>query len=330
MLAILPLGAEVLSDAQAAKLNELSVRNAHAMVYDTDRQQVLLFGGADAGYVHQDTWQWDNATRIWQFVTDSGPGPRTFPALAYDERNHAALLFGGNRVLFGTGKETDSFLGDTWLYRNGQWKKVNTAGPGGRAEAAVAYDRDRGRVVLFGGYRRIGENTQRFGDTWEWDGRRWQSKATSGPSPRNGAAMAYDQRRHRVVLFGGPGPSNETWEWNGHRWNQIQAGDVPGRFNPVMAYDVARHEVVRFGGWTGTVRANDTWVLQSGRWVLLNVAAPPARNHSAMVYDRKRDRAILFGGHDGDSVFGDTWEWDGTMWTLVASVPREKFVDNGH
>ena len=98
----------------------------------------------------------------------------------------------------------------------------------------------------------------------------------------------------------------------------------------MMAYDVARHEVVRFGGWTGTVRANDTWVLQSGRWVLLNVAAPPARNHSAMVYDWKRDRAILFGGHDGDSVFGDTWEWDGTMWTLVASVPREKFVDNGH
>jgi len=49
-----------------------------------------------------------------------------------------------------------------------------------------------------------------------------------------------------------------------------------------------------------------------------------------MVFDRLRQRAVLFGGHDGENVFGDTWEWDGTAWALVASVPSEKFVDNGH
>jgi len=300
------------------------------MVYDTDRHQILLFGGADEVQVCEDTWRWDGTAHTWQFVTASGPGPRTFPAWAYDERNHEAILFGGNRVLFGTGQEKDSFLADTWLLRKDRWIRINAAGPDERAEAAIAYDRDRGRIVLFGGYRRMGEKTQRLGDTWEWNGNRWLKMAVTGPAPRNGAAMAYDQRRHRVVLFGGPGPSNEMWEWDGHQWTRLQAGDVPGRFNPAMAYDGARHEVVRFGGWTGSTRANDTWVLRSGRWVLLEVAGPPARNHSAIVYDSDRDRVVLFGGHDGDNVFGDTWEWDGVRWTMVASVSPKKFVDNGH
>ena len=142
--------------------------------------------------------------------------------------------------------------------------------------------------------------------------------------------MTYDENRHRVVLFGGPGPSNETWEWDGRTWTQLQAGNVPGRFNPVMTYDAAREYVLRFGGWTGKDRAGDTWKLGSKGWLLLNVAGPTARNHSAIAYDRLRQRAVLFGGHDGESVFGDTWEWDGAAWTLVASVPSEKFADNGH
>lgn len=308
----------------------LSVRNAHSMVYDNDRGRILLFGGADASHVCADTWQWDGATRTWQFVRATGPGPRTFAAFAYDERRHEAILFGGNRILFGAGEQTDTFLADTWRFRNSRWTRVNTAGPGARAEAAIAYDRRRACIVLFGGYRRIGNETHRLGDTWEWNGKRWAKVAAVGPSPRNGAAMAYDQDRNRVVLFGGPGPSNETWEWDGHGWAQLQAGDVPGRFNPVMVYDAARHEVVRFGGWTGKVRADDTWALRGDRWVLLNVSGPPARNHSAIVYVPDRARALLFGGHDGDNVFGDTWEWDGATWTMVASAPSEKFIDNGH
>jgi len=315
---------------KSASSNHLTERNAHAMVYDIDSHEVVLFGGADANHVCADTWLWDGTARTWRFLTARGPGPRTFPAFAYDELKHEAILFGGNRVLFGKGGEENSFLGDTWRFRNHRWNEILTPGPGARAEAAIAYDRRRERIVLFGGYRRIGEETQRFGDTWEWNGERWMKMASTGPSPRNSAAMTYDEERGRVVLFGGSGPSNETWEWDGQRWTPLRAGDVPGRFNPVMVYDAARHEVVRFGGWTGKVRASDTLLLRSGQWVPLNVAGPPARNHSAMVYDRQRNAAVLYGGHDGDNVFGDTWEWDGTTWTMKASVPSEKFVDNGH
>jgi hypothetical protein len=315
---------------QAPGTRTLSVRNAHSMIYDSDRQAIILYGGADADSVRGDTWQWDSEKKTWLFVTADGPSPRTFPSFAYDERHHEGILFGGNSVLFGKGDENDPFLADTWRFRNNQWTKIAAVGPTERAEAAIAYDRKRGRIVLFGGYRRVAGVTERFGDTWEWDGAAWRKVAEDGPAPRNDASMAYDEHRHKMILFGGPGPSNETWAWDGRRWKQLQAGDVPGRFNPVMVYDASRQQVLRFGGWNGKIRVADTWIFSSKGWRSLNLEGPPARNHSAMVYDRQRGRAVLFGGHDGDYVFGDTWEWNGSTWTIVSSMPNEKYVDNGH
>src|SRR5262249_48410234 len=145
-----------------------------------------------------------------------------FAAFAYDERNHEAILFGGNRVLFGTGKETDSFLGDTWRFKNNRWTKIAVSGPTERAESAIAYDRKLCRIVLFGGYRRVAGVTQRFGDTWEWNGRSWKLVSAAGPSPRNSSAMAFDEDLQKLVLFGGPGPSNETWAWGGRSWKQLR------------------------------------------------------------------------------------------------------------
>jgi hypothetical protein len=308
----------------------LSVRNAHSMVYDSSRRAVILFGGADATHVCRDTWRWNSQNRVWQLVTESGPEPRTFAAFAYDERRREAILFGGNRVLFGKGDEANTFLADTWRLQNYRWARSAEVGPAPRAEAAIAYDQDRERVVLFGGYNRTAGVTQRFGDTWEWDGEHWNKVAVEGPTPRNNAAMTYDERRRRIVLFGGPGPSNETWEWDGYHWTRLQAGDVPGRFNPMMIYDTKREEILRFGGWTGKERVGDTWILARGGWSRLDVAGPPARNHSAIAYDTRRHSAVLFGGHDGDNVFGDTWEWDGSTWDRAAYVAPQKRIDNGH
>lgn len=308
----------------------LSVRNAHAMIYDTDSHAVVLFGGADASRVRGDTWEWDSQKQTWKFMTAVGPSPRTFPAFAYDERHHEGILFGGNQVLFGNGQETNSFLADTWRFRNHQWEKIKIPGPGERAEASVSYDTKRGRIVLFGGYRRLNGVTERLGDTWEWDGNAWRRMASRGPAPRNSGAMAYDEKLHKTILFGGPGPSNETWAWDGHQWKQLTVGEVPGRFDPVMAYDVVRQKILRFGGWNGRVRVADTWAFNSEGWRQLSVPGPSPRNHSAMVYDRDRGRLVLFGGHDGENVFGDTWEWNGSAWILVESVPFQRFVDNGH
>ena len=91
----------------------------------------------------------------------------------------------------------------------------------------MAYDAARGGVVLYGGTGAGGVG--RLGmlaDTWTWDGTRWRREgaADGGPGPRCVHAMAYDERRGRVVLHGGSGPDGQlgdTWEWDGGRWTRV-------------------------------------------------------------------------------------------------------------
>jgi hypothetical protein len=315
---------------QAPAAPGIGVRNGHAMVYDAAVGRVVSYGGANASEVLGDTWTWDGDARTWRLLAGTGPGPRTFPAMAYDARRRQTILFGGNRVLFGRNDEDASFLSDTWSLQEGRWTVRRATGPAPRAEAGMAYDARRGRVVLFGGHRRTAEGRIRLGDTWEWDGERWTEMAAKGPAPRSGAAFAYDERRERIVLFGGSGASNDTWEWDGIQWTPAPAGDPPGRFNAAMAFDGRAGVLLRFGGWTGTTRVGDTWTLLRGTWERLPVQGPSARNHSPMAFDRRRNRVVLFGGHDGEYVFGDTWEWDGRRWIQAGFTARQKRVDNGH
>jgi hypothetical protein len=303
------------------------------MVYDSTTREILMFGGADDARVRDDLWAWNGARHSWRLLTASGPGPRTFPGLAFDRRRGEVVVFGGNRVLFGKPGEIATLLADTWVWRDGWWSRRDLMGPSARAEAAMAYDSARGRVVLFGGYERSTDGNVRLGDTWEWDGRRWSLVATSGPAARSGAAMAYDDRRRRMVLFGGrtpPALSGETWEWDGSAWARVADGGAEPRFNPVMAFDTLAGEVVRFGGWTGHERTADTSIFRAPRWHQLAIAGPSPRNHAAMAYDAGRRRVVLFGGHDGDNVFGDVWEWDGSRWTLADDVPSRPRVENDH
>jgi len=298
------------------------------MTYDGDRGVAVLFGGADERQVLGDLWSWDGEQ--WHCLADSGPPPRTFPALAYDSARRRLVLFGGNRVLFGTGEETRTFLDDMWTWDGSAWLQIETTTPSARAEAGAAYDSDRGRVVLFGGYRNQGDERIRLGDTWEWDGQQWELKSSEGPPPRNGTAMTYDARRKRTVLFGGNGPSGETWEWDGRDWKHDVSANTEGRFNSTLSYDEKRQVVVRFGGWTGKERGGDTWTYDGTEWTKVADEGPAARNHAVMVYDRRRGVVVLFGGHDGDQVFGDTWEWDGSKWLQRTELAPRMRVDNGH
>lgn len=315
----------------------IGVRNGHALAYDSKRARLVLFGGADESKVCGDTWEWNG--KKWTLVSPVGPDARTFPALAYDSVRHRVVLFGGNRVLFGRRPAESRFLDDTWEWDGHRWTQIKAPGPRPRAEAAIAFDIKRGRVVLFGGYDRIDEKLNRLGDTWEWDGISWTQINVAGPSPRNGAALVYDSVRERIVLFGGgtsTGVSGETWEWDGKEWKENREALTPGRFNPAMAFDAARRKVIRFGGRYGGKPFGDTWEYDGKKWTQLTSIGPTARNHSAMAYDSKRKTIVLFGGHDlghDDAnvlVYGDTWEWDGSAWLQKEAGEVKKRTDNGH
>jgi hypothetical protein len=308
----------------------VGVRNAHALAYDAARREIVLVAGADDRQVLGTTWSW-NGSR-WREIAGNGPGPRTFAAIASDAAGKTVFLFGGNRALFGSGQPSDTVLGDFWMWNGVRWAALDAAGPGPRAEAAMAFDRARGRVVLFGGYRGVGPQRVRLGDTWEWDGTSWSRVATTGPTARNNAAMVYDSDRRVSVLFGGSDgtASGETWEWDGRTWLRSPAPNVDARYNPVMVFDPVRHRVVRFGGWNGRERVSDTWTYDGRMWTRQAVDGPSARNHAAFAFDVGRGRAVLFGGHDGARVFGDTWEWLGDRWLMIDSVRSRERVDNGH
>jgi hypothetical protein len=259
-----------------------------------------------------------------------GPAPRTFPALAYDQADKRLILFGGNRLLFGAAEDPDTFLDDLWAWDGKAWHAIHASTPPARAEAGIAYDSHRRRIVLFGGHRTVAGERIRYGDTWEWDGHRWEQVSSVGPTARNGAAMAYDAGRKRVVLFGGSGALDETWEWDGQAWERIFSARAEGRFNSSMAYDSGRGALIRFGGWTRQGRVGDTWRYDGSQWTKLADDGPSGRNHTAIAYDSRRGTLVLFGGHDGEQVFGDTWEWNGQSWSQRTNqLPRLR-LENGH
>jgi hypothetical protein len=251
--------------------------------------------------------------------------------MAYDSARGEVVLFGGNRVLFGDSARPPVMLGDTWVLRDETWVRMAADGPSPRAEAAVAYDPRRQRTVLFGGYRVSAGRVDRLGDTWEWDGQEWARVGTSGPSPRSGAAMAYDPGRRAVVLFGGSGgPLGDTWSWNGREWARLPVPAVPGRFNTVMAWDPLMQRLVRFGGWDGKGRPSDTWELREGEWLRVQDDGPSGRNHAVLVTAPDRGSVLLYGGHDGDTVFGDLWERRNGRWVRLESAEPVPRVPNGH
>jgi hypothetical protein len=81
----------------------------------------------------------------------------------------------------------------------------------------------------FGGWN--GET--REGDTWRYDGSRWERLAARGPEARNHTSMVHDERRRVLVLFGGHDGERvfgDTWEWRDGAWSRVafEAARGPG------------------------------------------------------------------------------------------------------
>src|SRR5262245_6212170 len=265
--------------------------SSSAFAFDSLRQRGVFYGGQGvAGELSPSTWEWDGST--WTNVS-GGPAARRFAAMAYADRRGSALLFGGQSL----DAHVDAF-GDAWEWDGSSWSERATATrPAPRAGAAIAYDSQRDRYVLFGGVANSGSINPliRFGATWELDRANWilASVTSSSPSPRVGHAMAFDASRGRVVLFGGAsnvGRLGDTWEWNGSTWSQLAPAVSPSaRLDHAMTFDPVRRRTLLFAGG----RANDTWEWDGTTWLQRTPAtSPPARYGHVMTWDSSRARAI--------------------------------------
>ncbi len=145
----------------------------------------------------------------------------------------------------------------------------------------------------------------------------WLERTPTPAAGRQELGIAYDERRGRVVVFGGapaPGERDLTLEWDGNTWHKrAMRTTPPRRVKPMMAYDAARGEVVMFGGM-GAIALGDTWVFDGIDWIQRTpTTSPSMRSGAAMAYDRLRQRVVMFGGANTN----ETWLWDGTTWSLA-------------
>ncbi len=220
--------------------------------------------------------------------------------------------------------------------------------PSPRYDAAMVYDANTsdGYVVLFGGEGPGGP----LGDTWIFQGGAWINvtpavpDSTNTPSPRFGAAIAYDPSDGYVVLFGGADGANtgandpalsDTWEFLHGTWTRLCSGCTPGVSEPgprmlaAASGDPDLDGVVLFGGTDVEagqyVPLNDTWLFSAGSWSEIPFApGPSARFGAGLLWNGTSGPITLEGGCGASSPtpepactqpLGDVWTFAAGAWS---------------
>lgn len=195
-------------------------RHAHRMVYSTQDEIVMLFGGLSDGAFVSDTWMFSLANTSWWSVSAPGPASRLGHSMVYDSTSNRAIIFGGF--------DGSQLLNDTWAFDflTSSWTQIATGtAPSPRSNHSMAFDTLSGNAVLFGGNSSAGI----LDDTWTFDVSTdlWEEKNPStSPPARLGHSMTVNSSSQRAVLFGGNlEEGKELWKRN--------FGDEPVRFEGV-------------------------------------------------------------------------------------------------
>lgn len=122
-------------------------RRDHQMVYDADRQVVLVYGGwDDSTTAFTDLWEWNGVYWLQRFGLQP-PGSSNMGTLVYESLRDTTVVFGGYGGTPGTAP-----TGQVWEFDGAQWQNVpRIGGPTRLVGACAAYAADRYEVVVFGG-----------------------------------------------------------------------------------------------------------------------------------------------------------------------------------
>lgn len=197
-----------------------------AMVYDSQSDRLIVFGGLDLATFteNNETWAYDVDAGTWERMNPAqSPTPRNYAAMGYDADSDRVILFGG--------APSSGVLGDTWAYDydSDAWTEMSpTTSPPGRTYSGMVYDPRGDRMVLVGGS--VDQETASLGDVWEYDlaANGWTDVSPSdGPGARAWHAIAHDDESGLIVVFGG-GDSRaaytaETWLFDpaARTWREV-------------------------------------------------------------------------------------------------------------
>ena len=173
-------------------------RWSHSMAYDDHRNVVVVFGGlGDNGmgiFQYRDTIELVGKTWFRRSTT----GPSAGGAIAFDSRRGVTVLHGARTP------------GETWEWNGAAWMLRDIGGGSNHLAATMVYDAHLEVCTLIDGLV--------AGRLWRWDGDNWSQINPAGlvPPHRQAPAVAYDSRRHRIVMFGGQRDQityGDTWEY---------------------------------------------------------------------------------------------------------------------
>lgn len=261
-----------------------TARSNHMVAYDAESDRIIVFGGRlPDRTLSADTWAYDFNTNTWTHRSPAvHPSPRNDAAMAYDAQSDRVILVGGYTA---AGRSDE-----TWAYdfNTNTWTNMNpNLRPPPRFEAAMAYDRESDRAILFGG--NVDDSGMPFADdTWAYDfnANSWvERNPPKKPSAQGGHAMAYDSGSDRLVLHGRAGSYPvlvaATWlyDFNSDAWvGAAPAASAPLLWSHAIAYDSESDRVVLFGGEfldPPYEPTDETWVYRHEFTSFVTVQIPP-------------------------------------------------------
>jgi hypothetical protein len=322
-----------------------------ASAYDSKHGALIVVGGVDRENPGENpsVQRLDLGAGKWSRIEVAGPMPQgvVLPALVYDPKRDALLLFGG----WPRGAERPS--GGLWRLALGEsgkraWKLVagGDDAPLARNGCVMVLDAKRDRVLLHGG---DGGPHPTYGftpldDLWAYDlaASKWNRLRPKGevPEPRWNHAAVIVPEADRMYIFGGAGYVGEELvvdrqgfelDLDKLEWKRLAASEKlpPPLQGMSLTYDPRAEVLLVVGGMsmadTGPPGPTSAWLrdMKAGIWTECPRVMRLSRRGHAAVYDSRAKTHVISGG--------ETVAWRGNFFapgtvlhdTIRISVIRE-------
>jgi hypothetical protein len=268
--------------------------------------------------------------RHWVNAQHADPGLLIGARMVFHRALGKVVMYGGDHA---TGIPPTDPSAAMWAYDGRAWSTLcDPCEPGGLFTPAIAYDSKRDRIVLFGGLDKAG-TTEGF---WAWDGAwtRIETPATGiSPIGRGMAQMAYDERRDRIVLFGGVVGNDLTrydasvFEYDGTQWTLAVVPSGPpliggqgqtAVWNPVTE----QIDILEDQGYTADSDISWAW---NGAWSkICESCTGVKRRDASMAFDPSPPRTYEIGGYALGTELAGTWERDAQGIRMLSMLPDRR------
>jgi hypothetical protein len=292
-------------------------RSGHVMVTDTNRNQIIMFGGHNTKGDLNDTWIYKNGD--WTEIdTPNTPPARQLAGGAFDPIRDRLVLFAGTQT--SADGKTFTSIRDTWEFDGTTWTKIGGDGPA-VSKPILVYDAARNQVIALALNSTAGTEMYTYdaaAGTWT------QIKPATLPPCVNEGMATYQSSNNTVLYTGGvcsgSAALDETYEWDGTNWTKLTLLLDAGRvYGAALAYDAYRADTVMFGGTpVASVPRADTYVYASGTWgIVIDSTRPGPRSLFTFTTDPVNNTIWMLGGTTDTVTLSDFWRYDHGAWQQV-------------